>query len=101
MYIKAAKLTFRIDWAQSLKDKRQVRRSLIDKTRSKFNASVAEVDAQNTHQTLVLGVCMVSCQLSHASRSLDEIVSFMEDVVEQKGLAELVDVCKGVELWDM
>jgi len=100
MYVKAAKLTFRVEWAKSLKDKRQVRRSLIDKTRSKFNISVAEVGALEAHQTLVVGVCMVSGELSHAGQSLDEVIRFMEEQVEQSGLAELVDVRKGVELWD-
>ncbi|MCL2235798.1 MAG: DUF503 domain-containing protein [Defluviitaleaceae bacterium] len=100
MYVKAAKLTFRVEWAQSLKDKRQVRRSLVDKTRQKFNASVAEVGATESHQTLVIGICMVSGDLNHAGQSLDEIIRFMEDEVETNGLAELLEIRKGVELWD-
>ena len=75
----SAKLTFYIPHAVSLKDKRQVRRSLIDKTRQRFNASIAEVDTQDIHQTLTLGVAVVSGEMSHAQNSLDEIIRFMEN----------------------
>jgi len=75
----SAKLTFYIPHATSLKDKRQVRRSLIDKTRQRFNVSIAEVDTQDTHQTLTLGVAVVSGEVSRAQNSLDEIIRFMEN----------------------
>jgi uncharacterized protein YlxP (DUF503 family) len=74
----SAKLTFFIPHALSLKDKRQVSRSLMDKARRRFNASVAEVDTPDLHQTLTIGVAAVSGDLSHARRCLDEIIRFME-----------------------
>jgi len=86
MYIYSAKLTFYIPYATSLKDKRQVCRSIIDKTKQKFNASVAEVDTQDMHQTLTIGVAVVSGDAAHAQNSLDEIIRFMEAHTE----AELV-----------
>ena len=54
MYVKSAKMTFYILLATSLKDKRQVGRSIIDKTRQRFNASVAEVDTQEVQLRLKL-----------------------------------------------
>ena len=78
MYTLSAKLKFYIPHAASLKDKRQVCRSLIDKTRQRFNASVAEVDTQNIHQTLTVGIAVVSGEAAHAEQSLDEIIRFME-----------------------
>ena len=78
MYIRSAKLTFYIPHAASLKDKRQVCRSLIDKTRQRFNASVAEVDKQDLHQTLTIGISVVSGDVAHAQNSLDEIIRYME-----------------------
>jgi uncharacterized protein YlxP (DUF503 family) len=74
----SAELTFYIDHATSLKDKRQVCRSIIDKTRQRFNVSVAEVDTHDIHQTLTIGVAVVSGDVAHAQRSLDEIIRFME-----------------------
>jgi len=79
MITQSAKLTFYIPHATSLKDKRQVCRSLIDKTRQRFNVSVAEVDTQDVHQTLTIGVAVVSGDVAHAQNSLDEIIRFMED----------------------
>lgn len=84
----SAKLTFFIPYAHSLKDKRMVARSLIDKTRHKYNAAVAEVGAQELHQTLTLGVAVVSGEASHARNMLDEIIRYMEETTD----AELVSV---------
>jgi len=88
MYTLSAKLKFYIPHANSLKDKRQVCRSLIDKTRQRFNASVAEVDTQNIHQTLTVGIAVVSGEAAHAQQSLDEIIRFMEKHAD----AELTNV---------
>jgi hypothetical protein len=74
----SAKLTFHIHYADSLKDKRQISRSLIAKTRQKFNVSIAEVDTQDVHRTLTIGIAVVSGEMAHAQNSLDEIIRFME-----------------------
>ena len=79
MYVESAKLTFYIPYSASLKDKRQVCRSLVDKARQKFNASVAEVDTQDSHKILTIGVAVVSGEVSHAQNMLDEIMRFMEE----------------------
>ena len=87
MHTKSAKLTFHIPHAASLKDKRQVCRSLIDKTRTRFNASVSEVDTQDSHQILTIGIAVVSGSASHAEQSLDEIIRFMDEHTEAEPLA--------------
>ena len=74
----SAKLTFHIAHANSLKDKRMVVRSLIDKTRRKFNAAIAEVDTQDMHRTLTLGVAVVSGENTHAQNMINEIIRFLE-----------------------
>jgi len=78
MHTLTAKLTFHIHHVDSLKDKRQVSRSLIAKTRQKFNVSIAEVDTQDVHRILTIGIAVVSGEMAHAQNSLDEIVRFME-----------------------
>ena len=79
MHTASAKLTFYIPYATSLKDKRKVRRSLIDKTKQKFNVSIAEVDTWDIHQTLTIGIALVSSNATHAENSLDEIIRYLED----------------------
>ena len=88
MFTLTAKLKFHIPYATSLKDKRQVSRSVVDKTRKKFNVSIAEVDTQDTHQTLTIGIAVVSGEFSHGQNSLEEIIRFMERNAD----AELVNI---------
>ena len=78
MFTLSAKLSFYIVEANSLKDKRQVRRSLIEKTRHRFNAAIAEIDTQNSYNQLTIGVAVVSGDGTHRENSLDEIIRFME-----------------------
>jgi len=78
MFILSAELTFYIPQAVSLKDKRQVRRSLIEKTRHKFNVSIAEIDTQDVLQTLTIGIAVVSGDVAHRQNTIDEIIRFME-----------------------
>ena len=78
MHTLSAKLTFYIPYATSLKDKQQIRRSLIDRAKQKFNASISEVDTQDILQTLTIGIAVVSGEYSHAQNMLDEVVRFMD-----------------------
>jgi len=71
-------LTFYVPQSASLKDKRQVCRSLVDKTRQHFNVSIAEVATQDVHQTLTIGVAVVSGEAYHAQNMLDEVIRYME-----------------------
>ena len=92
MFTLSAKLTFHIPQSTSLKDKRQVRRSLIEKTRHKFNVAVAEIETQDFHQTLTIGIAVVSGDGTHRQNVLNEVIRFMEDNAE----AEL----KSVEIFE-
>jgi uncharacterized protein YlxP (DUF503 family) len=53
-------IELRIEHAQSLKDKRQVVRSLKDRLRAHFNVAVAEIEASNLWNQATVGVVSVS-----------------------------------------
>ena len=53
-------LELHIEAAQSLKDKRQVVRSLKDRLRASFNVSVAELDPSNIWNRATIGVVSIS-----------------------------------------
>ena len=53
-------IELRIEGAHSLKDKRQVLRSLKDRLRNSFNISIAETDVTDLWQRATLGVVGVS-----------------------------------------
>jgi uncharacterized protein YlxP (DUF503 family) len=83
-------LELRIEAAQSLKDKRQVVRSLKDRLRAHFNVAVAELDANGLWNRATLGVVSVS-------DSRDYLDGLMKNVERQairianNGGAELAD----------
>ena len=63
-------LELHIEAAQSLKDKRQVVRSLKDRLRASFNVSVAELDASGLWNRATVGV--VSISVTRLSGRIDE-----------------------------
>jgi uncharacterized protein YlxP (DUF503 family) len=73
--------------ARTLKDKRRVLRSLKDQIRNRHNVSVAEVDAQSSHQQAVLGFAMVGNDGRYVDGALAKIVDF----IRAFRVAELVD----------
>ena len=78
MIVKAIEVTLHLHEAHSLKDKRQVLQSLLDPVRRRFNVSIAEVDSQDVHRRIVLGIACVSNSERHAVQSLDAVVRYIE-----------------------
>lgn len=74
----SAKITFEIPMARSLKDKRQVARRLIERSKRQFNAAIAEVATQDAHQVLTIGIAVVSGEAYHARVMLDAIIRNMD-----------------------
>ncbi len=74
MVIGVCTLVLDINGSHSLKDKRRVVKSILAKVRNQFNVSVAEVDANDTWQTAVLGIACVSNDASHAHGLLTKVV---------------------------
>jgi len=64
-----------INGSQSLKDKRRVVSSLKSHLHREHQVSVAEVDSLDSHRTAVLGISMVSNEVSHCQAVLDRLVN--------------------------
>ena len=79
MLVVVALFELHIEFAESLKDKRMVVRSLKDKLRSKFSLSVAEVGLQDVHQRARLAVAFIAHDHPYADASLEKIGAFVED----------------------
>jgi hypothetical protein len=77
MVIGTLHITAHIGGSRSLKEKRQVLRSLKDRVHGRFNVSIAEVDGQDTWQRAELGVAVVSNDAKHALAVLREVESFV------------------------
>jgi uncharacterized protein YlxP (DUF503 family) len=87
MIVGSLRVRLLIRESRSLKDKRQVVRSIKDRLRQAFNVSVAEVEAEDHRQLAVLGVAMVSNKARHVRTALDRIV----EVLRQHPVAEVID----------
>ena len=68
-------LELHIPDAQSLKDKRQVLRSLKDCLRSKFNVAVAELEYHDSWQRSVVGIVTLSNEEHHVQESLQHVLA--------------------------
>ena len=68
-------IELRIEHAQSLKDRRQVVRSLKEKLRHGFNISVAEMDETATWQSATLGVAAISASRDYLAGLMREVES--------------------------
>ena len=87
--MRIAVLTFRLHapWVHSLKEKRMIVKSLIAKLQNKHHVSVAEIDEQDTHQIIVIGVAAIVPHNAMADSLMDEISVFVEENCE----AEILD----------
>ena len=87
--MKIAVMTFRLHapWVHSLKEKRMIVKSLIARLQNRFHVSAAEVDEQDTHQILILGVAAIVPHNAMADSLMDEISLFVEENTE----AEILD----------
>jgi uncharacterized protein YlxP (DUF503 family) len=87
-------LEVRIEHAQSLKDRRQVVRSLKDQLRQGFNVSVAEMDEAVTWQSATIGVVAISHSRTYLHGLIDEVERAARRILNEHG-AEMAD-----SFWD-
>ena len=89
MHVGICRMTLHLPASSSLKEKRQVARSLTDRVRNRFNVAVAEVEDTDLRQRLTLGICCVSNERGHADSILSNLLDFIE---ESRMDLELLDV---------
>ncbi len=79
MHIGVCRIMLHLPESASLKDKRQVSRSLSARIRNIFNVAVAEVEDHELWQRLTLAVCCVSTDSAHANEMVSKVVEFIEE----------------------
>jgi hypothetical protein len=90
MHVLMIRLDLQIPCAHSLKQKRSQVKSLKDRLSSRFNASVAEIDAQDNWQQAVIGICMISTDRPY----LDKQYNLIEALVLEYTELELVSMTR-------
>ena len=87
--MRIATIIFRLraPWVHSLKENRMIVKSLVAKLRNRYNVSAAEIDEQDTHQIIVIGVAAIVPHNAFADSMMEDISQFVEENTE----AEIID----------
>lgn len=80
MKILVSKIILHIPYSHSLKEKRRVIKEIKDRIWSKFRASIAEIEEQDSLQKAVLGIVCVSNEQPMLDGIMNKIVNFIEDI---------------------
>ena len=78
MFVLVVRMEIHIPYSRSLKEKRMVRRSLLDGLRREFGVSCAEVDHPDAHQILSVGAAAVNGDAPLLDRMGMDIRSYVE-----------------------
>jgi uncharacterized protein YlxP (DUF503 family) len=94
MAIAALTVELSIPLSRSLKDRRQVVRSMKDRLRQGFNVSVAELDEAITWQSATLGIAAISSSRDYLRGLMAEVERTVTRLAADNG-AEVTDA-----FWD-
>jgi uncharacterized protein YlxP (DUF503 family) len=87
MVVGTLKIDFYLAHNRSLKGKRKVLRSMVDKVKSRFNVSIAEVGSNDMWQKIELGISAVGNDRRHIDSTLSHVLGFLESLY----LAQIVN----------
>jgi uncharacterized protein YlxP (DUF503 family) len=79
MVIGVCEITLHLPECHSLKEKRQVIKSLMARVRNSFEVAIAEVEEQDLWQIAKLGVSCVSNSSQHANEVLGHVQRYIEE----------------------
>ncbi|MBI5561598.1 MAG: DUF503 domain-containing protein [Deltaproteobacteria bacterium] len=78
MVVGVCHITLLVHGSRSLKDKRQVLKGILEKTRNRFNVSVAEVGANDLWQRAELGFAVAGVDAQFVNSVIDKVLVFIE-----------------------
>ena len=92
--MKVAVMSFRLyaPWVHSLKEKRMIVKSLVARLQNRFHVSTAEIEEQDTHQIIVIGVAAIVPHNAMADSLMDEISQFIEEGTEAEVMDEVREI---------
>ncbi|OFI06982.1 hypothetical protein CLOACE_05680 [Clostridium acetireducens DSM 10703] len=82
MVIGSGKIYLMANWVHSLKEKRMIVKSIIAKVHNKFNVSISEIENQDYHQTITLGIACISNDKRHVDRVMQNVIDYIEKITD-------------------
>jgi len=86
MFVGVCRIALHLHGITSLKGKRSIVKRVVERTKSKFNAAVAEVGDNDSLQRAVIGAAVVGNSAAHVDSMLGHVSAF----VEHLGLAAVI-----------
>lgn len=87
MIVATCSLDLMIYESYSLKDKRRVLKSIIERIKSRFNVSIAEIDLNDKWQNAIIGFACVTNDKKHANQIVSKVINF----IDQDGRVEILE----------
>ena len=84
MKILIMRLELRAEWVKSLKEKRMIVLSLTKRLSNKFNVSVSEVNYQDVHEQIEIGIVSVGTTKEILYSLKEKILDFVEDNTDEE-----------------
>jgi uncharacterized protein len=96
MVVGICRIVLSLPGNDSLKGKRSVVRSIVERARIRFHVASAEVADMDAHRRATLGFAIVSNDARHVESILDKLVGF----VAGAGEAQVIDQSRKIERFD-
>ena len=87
MHVALLQVRLHLPGLNSLKEKRRIVKSIVERARSRFHVAAAETDDQDVHRSAVLGFAAVSASEAHAR----EVILKLLEVIQSHPEARVVD----------
>jgi len=95
MRVIVMKVNLKADWVHSLKEKRMVVKSVVAKLQNKFNISVCEVENQDIHNLITIGIAGIALDVKICDCTIENIIDYIEEITD----AEIIDIEQEVNLY--
>ncbi len=78
--------------ANSLKEKRSVVKSIIERIKAKFNVSISEIGANDTLRKSIIGFACVSNSKRHINKNISSVISYIENDYRVEIITENIEI---------
>lgn len=92
VYVMICRLELLLMEGNSLKEKRRVIRSIIERLQHRFNISIAEVGHLETFRRAEIGIAVVGNEIAY----LEKIIGILLNLVESDGRVEVISIEKEI-----